>query len=155
MYERIEPLSSFDRKRLVEVAERSLLLPTELGKERGKLTALRAEKRNLEVDIKKRIIAIKAELVDDDDYQALRNNTERQTRLDEVCQLDISLKKMNTRVLQLAVSIDVATANIATLEDERKVNYGVLCAYHAAVLHDTQLERELASATHKGRVAAA
>jgi len=151
MYQRTNPLENFDRKRISEAAERIMALPKELGKLRGKLTALRAEKRQLEGEAKKRLTVLKRELADDDEYNALPNATERKAFLDEVAMLDINLEKMEKRLNQLAVSIDTATAEIATLEDERKATYGVLVGYQAAVLEELHLERELAEAVHAGR----
>ena len=152
MHQRTEPLENFDRRRISEAAERLMALPHELGRLRKQLTALRAEKRQLEGETKKRLTVIKRELADDDEYQALPNAAERKAYLDEVAMLDVNLEQMETRLQQLAVSIDKVTFEVTTAEDERKATYAVLTAYHAAVLEDLHLERELADAVHSGKV---
>jgi len=145
-----KPLSSFDRTELSRIAARLLDIPAELGKARGRLTAVRAERRNVERDIKKRQTLIKRELAEDDEYKALPNATERGAFYDETCQIDPNLESLTDRLLQLQAAIDVAQANVATLEDERKACYGVLAGYHAAVIHEKHLDEAFANAQLAG-----
>jgi chromosome segregation ATPase len=148
-----QPLSSFDRKDLNQMAGRLLELPKALGQARAVLTRHRAEKRDVEREIKKRQTTIKRELADDDEYRELPNAAERNAFYDEVCQLDVSLEKSTDRLQQLQVAIDVAQNNVNTLEDERKALYGVLTAYHAAVMHEMHLDEAFAKAQLTGAVA--
>jgi hypothetical protein len=149
-YGKPQPLSSFDRKDLNAIAGELLELPKELGVERAKLTAQRADKRTLERNIKKAQITVKAEVKDTNEYAELKNAAERNLYIEEVMLLDPGLEGMLDRLDQLKVAIDVSTANIATLEDKRKANYAVLTAYHAAVTHEHKLDEAFAKAQLKG-----
>lgn len=145
-----EPITAFDNRDLNTMAGRLLELPKKLGSARAQLTRHRAEKRDCEREIKKRQTLIKRELADDDEYKNLPNAAERTAFYDEVCQLDGNLEGLTDRLHQLQVAIDVAQANVSTLEDERKALYGVLSAYHAAVMHELHLDEALAKAQLRG-----
>ena len=119
--ERIDPLES------ARMVMRLLEILTLIGEVKRQMTALRAERRELEGWMKTREAQAYLEV------QA-RTDRERQAEARVLLAWDPEWQKASRRLNQIATQLDKLQADLEVLEHERKAIYGALVARHAEVL---------------------
>ncbi len=106
---------------------RILELPGLIGEAKRQMTALRAERRELERWMEAREAQAYLEV------QA-KTERERQARARVLLAQDPEWQKAEKRLQQILVQLDKIQAELEVLEHERKAIYGALVARHAEVL---------------------
>ncbi|MCX7782221.1 MAG: hypothetical protein N2318_01080, partial [Meiothermus sp.] len=130
---------------------RLLALPREIARVGRQLTALRAEKRDLEDDLKKR--AAKARLLarQTPEFAALTKAAAQEDFLTVAVFEDIQWEEDNKRLKQLQAAIDKLQVEKDELQDEHQSLRAALEGKYAELLERTLTEVKLANQLNTGR----
>lgn len=131
--------------------ERLLSLPREMARLGVQLTAMRAEKRQLEDDLKKR--AAKARLLarQTPEFAALKGASAQEDFLTVQVFEDMDWEGDNKRLRQLQAAIDKSQTAKDELQDEHQSLRAILEAKYAALLERALTDAKLAQQITSGR----
>lgn len=138
---------------VLERCERIVELPALIFEEGKKLAGLRADRRVKERQIKAREALLRKELMDLEEYQACKNNDERDALVDHSKYTDPGWEVMQERLEQLVAMIEHSTNRKEALDHERKALKAALEREYAEIIERVLQDKALADAV-AGRWAA-
>ena len=133
--------------------DRILELPPLIEAEGRKLAGLRANKRTQERKIKAREALLRKELMELGEYQACRNNDERDALYEHSKYVDADWESLTERLEQILTLIDHSTNLKEALDHERKALKAALEREYADIIERVLNDRALANAVSRGLAA--
>lgn len=137
--------------RIKDRIDRILDLPALIEAEGRKLAGLRANRRTQERKIKAREALLRKELMELGEYQACRNNDERDALYEHSKHIDADWEDLTERLEQLLSLIDHSTNHKEALDHERKALKAALEREYADILSRVLQDHMLAETVAKGR----
>jgi hypothetical protein len=131
---------------------RLLALPREIARVGRQLTALRAEKRDLEVDLKKRAAQARLLARRTPEFLALKGAAAQEDFLTVAVLDDIQWENDHKRLLQLQAAIDKAQVEKDELQDEHQSLRAALEGKYAELLERALTEARMAQQLTSGRI---
>ena len=140
-------------KTIYQRIDRILELPPLIEAEGRKLAGLRANKRTQERKIKAREALLRKELMELGEYQACRNNDERDALYENSKYVDADWESLTERLEQILTLIDHSTNHKEVLDHERKALKAALEREYADLIERLLNDRVLANAVSRGMAA--
>lgn len=130
---------------------RLLALPREIARVGRQLTALRAEKRDLEDALKKRAAQVRLRARQTPEFAALTKAAAQEDFLTVAVFEDIQWEEDNRRLKQLQAAIDKLQVEKDELQDEHQSLRAALEGKYAELLERTLTDLKLANQLNTGR----
>ena len=131
--------------------DRILELPPLIEAEGRKLAGLRAERRTQQRKIDAREALLRKELMELGEYQACRNNDERNALFEHSKHIDLEWEGLQERLEQLLSLIDHSTNHREALDHERKALKAALDREYAEIIEQVLHDKALANAVSSRR----
>jgi predicted transcriptional regulator len=129
---------------LAEQIDRLLALPREIARVGRQLTALRAEKRTLEDDLKRRAATVRVSARKRVEFEGLKTADAREDYLTLAVLEDTDYEEGAKRLRELQAAIDKAQTQKDELQDEHQSLRAVLEGRYADLLERALTDRQLA-----------
>ncbi len=131
---------------------RLLELPPAIEKLTKRRVALRAERRSVELKVKRQAALVNSETLQDEAYRGARSAREREILLEAALQQDDTYCELLERVDQLTTAFEKVSGELEVLDHERKALKAVLEREYAAVIERVVSDRILAEVASTQRL---